>query len=272
MQRDGIGNTQIRWPGWIGYAVTMVLEAVLTLVLVLVEPHFPLGQFPIAYVVVIMLVAYLFGEGPAVLALVLGFVSFTYFFVDPRYTLSPAAVSAQGWASLVAYLIGAAIVGLATIMARRSRRRIERLLNEVSRSNQRIQFLIENSPLAVIEWNADYRITRWSEEATRIFGWTAEETIGRRIDELSLVYEEDWESVNEVMADMMSGARPRNVNKNRNRRKDGSVIYCEWYNSALLDPSGNLVSVLSLVLDVTERALADNRSEHGCHRSIRLLA
>ena len=57
MQSDGIGNTQIRWPGWIGYAVTIVLEAVLTLVLVLVEPHFPLGQFPIAYVVAIMMVA-----------------------------------------------------------------------------------------------------------------------------------------------------------------------------------------------------------------------
>jgi two-component system CheB/CheR fusion protein len=42
------------------------------------------------------------------------------------------------------------------------------------------------------------------------------------------------------------------VNKNRNVRKDGSVIHCEWYNSTLHDPSGRF-SVLSLVLDVTER-------------------
>lgn len=257
MQRNGLADVQIGWPRWIGYVVTVVLEAVLTQLLVAIEHHFPLGQFPIPYVVVIMLVAYLFGEGPALLALVLGFLSFGYFFVGPRHTLSPASVSAEGWASLVAYLIGAAIVGFASIMVRRSKRRIERLLNEVSRSNQRIQSLIENSPLAVIEWSADYVITRWSEEATRIFGWTAEETIGKRIDELSWVYEEDWDSVREVMADMMSGARPRNVNKNRNYRKDGSVIYCEWYNSTLMDSSGNLVSVLSLVLDVTERTLAE---------------
>jgi PAS domain S-box-containing protein len=123
---------------------------------------------------------------------------------------------------------------------------------------QRLESLLENSPLAVIEWSsADFAIVRWSDEATRMFGWTAQEAVGNRIDELAWIFPEDRGSVEQVLADMRSGRRTRNVNRNRNVRKDGAVIHCEWYNSSVADPSGKLVAVLSLVLDVTERKRAE---------------
>jgi PAS domain S-box-containing protein len=126
--------------------------------------------------------------------------------------------------------------------------------NELRGAMERLESLLENSPLAVIEWSSvDFRITRWSDEATRLFGWSAQETVGKRIDELDLVYPADWPLVEQVMTDMLSGRRPRNVNKNRNVRSDGTVVHCEWYNSTVSDSSGKLASVLSLVLDVTQR-------------------
>ncbi len=109
------------------------------------------------------------------------------------------------------------------------------------------------TPLAVVEWGADYRVTSFSPRAEALFGWSAEEVIGKRIDEIPWVPEEDWPSVRAVMDDMRTGARASNVNANRNVRKDGSIVHCEWYNSALHDESGGLVSMLSLVLDVTPR-------------------
>lgn len=136
------------------------------------------------------------------------------------------------------------------------RKQIEEQLYEAT---QRLKFHMENSPLSVIEWDSDYRITRWNGKAEVIFGWSSKEVLGKRIDELRLVYEEDWDKVRQVMADMLDGSRPSNINKNRNYRKDGSVIHCEWYNSALLDTSGKLVSVLSLVLDVTERKRVESQ-------------
>ena len=129
----------------------------------------------------------------------------------------------------------------------------DQVQEELRASKERLESLLENSPLAVIEWStADYRIVRWSGEATRIFGWTAEEAVGKRIDELDWVYPEDQPLVQQVMSQMLSGVRSRNVNRNRNVRKDGEVIHCEWYNSTFHDASGAF-SVLSLVLDVTER-------------------
>ena len=124
---------------------------------------------------------------------------------------------------------------------------------------QRLTAHVENSPLAIIEFDPQYRITRWSAEAQRLFGWTAEEVLGKAIGEFRWVVEEDIDSVDKVSSEMLSGQNPRNLNVNRNYRKDGSIITCEWYNSALLDEHGNLVSVFSQVLDITQRKKAEEQ-------------
>ena len=124
-------------------------------------------------------------------------------------------------------------------------------------SEERITQHINNSPLAVIGFSADFRITLWSEEACRMFGWTKEEVLGKAIGDLRWVFEEDMERVAAISADMLSGRKPRNMHSNRNYRKDGTVIDCEWYNSAIRDARGNLISIQSQILDVTARNKAE---------------
>ena len=112
---------------------------------------------------------------------------------------------------------------------------------------------IDNSPLAVIEFDDEFRITRWSDEAERMFGWPASEVLGKAIGEFKWVYEEDQGLVDTESRNLLTAATPRSLNMNRNYRKDGSVIWCEWYDSAVYDDEGNLISILSQVLDITER-------------------
>jgi PAS domain S-box-containing protein len=132
-----------------------------------------------------------------------------------------------------------------------------RAAQESLRQNEeRLRFHFENTPLAVVEWGADFRLSKWSGEAERIFGWRAEEVLGKRLDEFRWVYEEDAAKVAETSVGLLDGSRPRSVSQNRNYRKDGSVVHCEWYNSSLLDASGKLASILSLVLDITDRKQA----------------
>jgi two-component system cell cycle sensor histidine kinase/response regulator CckA len=128
----------------------------------------------------------------------------------------------------------------------------ERVLRQ---THQKLAFHVENSPLAVIEWDSDWRVVYWSKGAERIFGWTAAEVQGKHPTEWRIVFEDDLPQVEKVMT-RLTNDEPRNIFTNRNYRKDGSVIYCEWYNSVLRDDAGNLLSIHSLVQDVTDRIRA----------------
>jgi PAS domain S-box-containing protein len=110
---------------------------------------------------------------------------------------------------------------------------------------------VRSSPLAVIEWDSGHHVVRWTGNAARMFGWEASEVLGKRLDEWRFVYEGDWEQVRAAMDAMDRGQN--NINRNRNYRKDGALIHCEWYNSVLLDPTGAYRGGLSLALDTTER-------------------
>lgn len=135
------------------------------------------------------------------------------------------------------------------------RQQVEQALQ---RAYQHLQFHVENTPLAIIEWNQEYRLINWSKQAEKIFGWTSEEVMGKHPQEWHFIHDEDSEQVKRVMEQLTTGSQPRNLNDNRNYTKDGRVIDCDWYNSALFDASGNLVSILCLVQDVTERKRAES--------------
>ena len=124
-------------------------------------------------------------------------------------------------------------------------------------SEQRLKFHFENSPLAVVEWDTDFIVTQWSNEAERIFGWKKEETLGKRIDALNMIHVDDIPIVNRTMERLTSGKENMVVSGNRNYTKSGAIIDCTWYNSILLDENGKMSSVMSLVQDITERKKAE---------------
>ncbi len=118
---------------------------------------------------------------------------------------------------------------------------------------QKLNFHFENSPLATIEWDREFRVVRWSATAEKMFGWSAAETIGKRPNEWKFIIPEDAERIEQTIARMIAGVEDRNVTIERNYRQNGTIVHCEWYNSILLDRSRQMESVFSLVLDVTER-------------------
>lgn len=129
--------------------------------------------------------------------------------------------------------------------------------DELGHAIQVLNAHLQNSPLAVVEFDPDFRVIGWSDEAERVFGYHSDEILGRAISEIRWVYEDDQPLVEQETAGFIAGTRTRSKNVNRNYRKDGSVIWCEWYSSAIYDDAGHLQSVLSLVLDVTKRIQAE---------------
>ncbi|HEV7684872.1 MAG TPA: PAS domain S-box protein [Pyrinomonadaceae bacterium] len=144
--------------------------------------------------------------------------------------------------------------GIAVVHDITERKRVEEAAQE---AHKRLAFHVENSPLAVIEWDSDFRVSRWSTSAERLFGWKPDEVLGKHVSDWHFVFDEDVDAVAQVTNRQRVGAELLGVLRNRNYTKKGSILFCEWYNSVLRDEAGNLVSVLSLVLDVTVRELAE---------------
>ncbi|OPY34256.1 MAG: sensory histidine kinase AtoS [Methanomassiliicoccales archaeon PtaU1.Bin124] len=121
---------------------------------------------------------------------------------------------------------------------------------------------MSNLPMAVVEWDQDYRVARWTGEAERMFGWNENETLGKGLLELGLTLPENAAKVREAMSRLKDGSTRHWVASTRNLTKSGKVIDCTWYNSLLSDGT-KTVSVMSLVVDNTamvnaERALKES--------------
>ncbi|HEX7335460.1 MAG TPA: PAS domain S-box protein [Pyrinomonadaceae bacterium] len=145
----------------------------------------------------------------------------------------------------------------------------ERKIAEMSAldEHRRLAFHVDNTPLAVIEWDHEFKVLRWSPAAQKLFGWKAQEVIGKRFSDWEFVVPEDYDVVNQVSHRQNQGQERHGITRNRNYTKLGSILHCEWYNSALYNEAGKLVSVLSLVLDVTvarriEEALRKSEAQY----------
>jgi diguanylate cyclase (GGDEF)-like protein/PAS domain S-box-containing protein len=130
---------------------------------------------------------------------------------------------------------------------------------ELRRANTVLSAHFDNTPLAVIEWDTEMRIVRWSGQAEKIFGWSAAETLGRTLQGWRHIYEEDCESAVSMIRALFEGRERHATLLYRNYRKDGSVIWVEWHNSALRDENGRVISILSLAQDVSSRIQAEER-------------
>jgi serine phosphatase RsbU (regulator of sigma subunit) len=82
------------------------------------------------YVLLVMASAYLFGAGPGILAFIIGITTYVFIFVSPHHAFWPLANSAEGWARLTSFFAGSAVVGVAAVMMRRSKLRIQGLHEE----------------------------------------------------------------------------------------------------------------------------------------------
>lgn len=117
---------------------------------------------------------------------------------------------------------------------------------------EKLTYHINNTPMAVMEFDSNLTVLQWSARAQEIFGWTAEEVFMRKLNTFDFVYEEDRQLVQDELGKLL-GDEVNNVVYNRNRTKDGKIIYCEWYNSVLRDEEGKMIGIMALAQDVSER-------------------
>lgn len=132
--------------------------------------------------------------------------------------------------------------------------------NEIKKNQERLKYHINNSPLAVIEYDNDLKITFWSKRAKEIFGWTEEEVLGKKVSGF-LIYENDVNKVKEGLQQSLDNTLEKTPISNRNYTKDGRILHCRWHNSFLTDKHGNIETIMSIIRDITDLWKAELQRE-----------
>ncbi len=126
---------------------------------------------------------------------------------------------------------------------------------DLQRAHEKINYHINHTPMAVVEMDNELNILQWTTKAEEIFGWTLEEVRLNKLNGINLMHADDIELISEQLKNISDVDIDANVFQNRNIRKDGTVIYCQWYNSVMKDDDGKVIGLMALVQDVTESRL-----------------
>ena len=118
-------------------------------------------------------------------------------------------------------------------------------------SQQRLALHVQQTPLAIIEWSMDFKVTDWNPAAERIFGYKKSQALGKHATEIivpaasRVIVDEVWSSLLQQKGGLQS--------TNDNITKDGQKITCEWYNTPLVNDQNDVIGITSLAQDITER-------------------
>ncbi|MGH9803558.1 MAG: response regulator [Candidatus Acidiferrales bacterium] len=129
--------------------------------------------------------------------------------------------------------------------------RVEREQAEEARreAGEKLRAIFDASPVALIMMDTQGRILSWNRGAERIFGWTEDEVLGKR---LPIVPEEKEQEFNGLLARALSGDALAGVEVRR-RRKDGSPVDIAVSTAMVCAADGGVTGLAAAISDITEQ-------------------
>lgn len=145
---------------------------------------------------------------------------------------------------------------------RKMTRRLEASERHLFEACRRLLFHMNNTPLAVVEWDSAGECVSWNGEAEDLFGRACAEMVGKPCPCEELIHPEDLPTFLGVFERVCEGRQLSDFTACRSIHPDGIISHCEWYLSALMDDEGRVQSIMAVVNNVTSReeALADLQS------------
>jgi len=209
-------------------------------------------EFPVLLSAIAITIWYA-GNGPGALALLAAVLSFEYFFAEPRYSLY---IHPADRPLFVLFILFAFII--AWFSARR--RRIERALGEardkleieVAERTQQASLLNLTHDTVFVRDMSDV-ITYWNRGARELYGWTAEDAVGRRThDLLQTIFPAPLEEMN---AELLRSGRWEGDLIHTKRDGTKLIVGSRW--ALQRNAQGQPDAILETNNDVTERKRAE---------------
>src|ERR1051325_10158705 len=133
-------------PSWFGYLTAVAGIALATSLLKLIGEHINATTVALAFLLIILFVATVWGSRPAIVASLVGIVCFNFFFLPPFRTF--AIRDPHNWIAFVAFMITAITVGQLSGRVKRRAEEAEAAKAEVERLYYELQDSFERSSQA----------------------------------------------------------------------------------------------------------------------------
>jgi PAS domain S-box-containing protein len=242
-----------------GLAVLSVAIA-LGISLFLAIPRIELAAFLLAIAVTVWYA----GQGPGIVALVLSGLAFNYYFTEPRYTLYVTGADVPFFVTFILFAL--LVTWFATVRRRTEedlRQSRDEVQRELAKQTQQAQLLnLTHDSIFVRDMNDV--ITYWNRGAQELYGWTAEQAIGKRSHDL-------LQTVFPPLVDQLLGNRAeaplraellrtgRWEGELRHKRRDDTEVLVSSRWSLQRDEHGNPIATLETNNDITERKKAEQQ-------------
>jgi len=118
--------------------------------------------------------------------------------------------------------------------------------------------IIHGSDDAIISKDLNGIIQSWNGGASRLFGYSAEEVLGKSIT--ILIPEDRLDEEPVILSRIQRGERVDHF-ETRRRRKDGTLVDISLVISPIRNAKGDIVGASKIARDITERRLAQERQE-----------
>jgi diguanylate cyclase (GGDEF)-like protein/PAS domain S-box-containing protein len=128
-------------------------------------------------------------------------------------------------------------------------------------ANERLSSHMDNSPLTVLELDEQLNITHCSSRVSVMLGHNAQTLVGQPLIRALGVDDRDGAFAS-AFSRLQSGEETRNRVESKLKHRDGEAVYCDWFNSALTDAHGKVISIMALVQDVSTRVEAAQQLLH----------
>jgi PAS domain S-box-containing protein len=129
--------------------------------------------------------------------------------------------------------------------------------------------IVEGSDDAIISKDMNGIITSWNPAAERIYGYTAEEIIGKSI--MTLIPQDRKDEERHIMENIRKGERLDHYHTIR-QRKDGELIDVSVTISPIRDREGNIIGASKIARDITEQKFAESKLRELSKRKDAFLA
>jgi PAS domain S-box-containing protein len=123
-------------------------------------------------------------------------------------------------------------------------------LKQAEQASQRLAAIVESSGDAIVSKDLNGVIASWNQGAERLFGYTAEETIGKPVT--LLIPPERHDEEQSILERIRRGESIEHFETVR-RRKDGSLLDISLTVSPIRDTKGNIVGASKIARDITRR-------------------